>query len=1639
MGLSFDLISEFVKITNDKKESPKEGTVYATVVSGTGGKYVKIDGSDLLTPMETTTDIEDGERVTLMIKDHKAVVTGNVTNPSASTGKVDKVTDSINSVSDRVGTFELVVADKVSTNELEAYKATIEVLIAGKATIEDLTATNAKIENLEVKNAEIENLVAEKATITDLEVVNATIDNLKAKDAEIENAVIKNLEATTADIKVLNADFAQIKTLVNGNLTSDNILSFNLTSEKVTVDDAFIKDAMVDTISAAKINSGEINTNVVTIGSEDGGMLITGSTQQFKDKNGNVRIQIGKDASGDFTFVLYGEDGTGQLINQNGITASAISDGLIVNNMVSDNAAISGGKLDISSVIMEINGDSSTTINSSKIYLNEQKQSLEVAFNSLKTKVDTIQEVTIEGDLNAIVEQVQSNTTKIEANTENIGTLIAEDTVIKKQVTDLKGTVEKTETTLTSKYTSLNQSLEGFKTTVADTYATKSSVTDVVDNLNANYSTTSTMNSAIDQKVQEISASVSSTYATKNEVKTLDDNLKTNYSTTQQMESAINIAKEEINLGVSSVYETKENTTSKINSAVNSIQVGGTNLWVLSDLTDGYESQGNVTSGTAQHKIRQTQIPTNNAKELVYQCWNPLGVTNNTNTNRVAFFDNNHNLISSTQVPKLNGDLYQWQLITIPTNSVYVRLAAICGPNDNTYESSIKIKFEFGNKPTGYNLAPEDVIDDIQTAKHEAITSANNNTTTVIQNYYTKAQTDSQINVAKEAINLGVSTTYETKANVESKVSSSLDSAKSYADTKKTEAINSAASDASTKVNSAKTELNAAIETKANSADVYKKSEVYTRAQTDSQINVAKEAINLGVSTTYETKENTTSKIQNAVNNIQVGGTNLWVISDLTCGYLNVSGAIITENVAGAHMIRNSLIKLNNSREIVYQCWNPNRISNSQYQNRVGFYDSDKNFISLITIPSLTGDSYQCQTFNVPTNAVYMRLAAICGPVNSYSDPSIKIKFELGNKPTDYSLAPEDVTNDISTAKTEAINSANSTLTTTIANYYTKAQTDSAINVAKNEINLGVSSTYETKENTTSKINSAVNNIQVGGTNLWVLSDTVTGYEQDGGIKNFDGSAHKIRQTLIPTNGAKQIIYQCWNPNGVVNESYGNRIAFFNSSKTHMSSVQLNALNGQTYQLQIINIPENTAYVRLAAICGPVNVYDDTIKIKFEFGNKPTDYSLAPEDTYTKEQTNSQINIAKNAINLEVAKKVNSDSIISSINLSPESIRISSNKISIDGAVVINSINSTTSTSITGNRIRTGIISSNNNRIKFDLDNGYILAYDESGSLVGRTVSNKMNNTTIYGMSSAAEAGKYVAMSYKVNSSDSTYSFGVVCTGTDNLGGSSLRRGVNIQAPLHINETTRVNGYLKWDGFSRSSGDKVEIYKTTASTESNIYLRLADDNKTNFRVTCNHFTKGHMAIAKFHYPNSTDGSEAGIDFYASLNMHKWYIQNAKGVSAASLSADSLSLTSDTATVKSSSPVALMALDNDFNDIQQATKTQYIATSTQKQIMHTGTIEIGSDKIEYVELPEDFLMCVDIQIVASPNKLCKFAITSKDEYGFIIETDTENVTFDYVVTGTKMDGAILDLPEEEQHEYCINENDEIVPYSVEQKL
>ena len=62
MELSNDLLSQFAKITNDNKKEEKEVTVYGTTVTDNGKQYVRLDGSDRLTPISTTTDMKPDER-----------------------------------------------------------------------------------------------------------------------------------------------------------------------------------------------------------------------------------------------------------------------------------------------------------------------------------------------------------------------------------------------------------------------------------------------------------------------------------------------------------------------------------------------------------------------------------------------------------------------------------------------------------------------------------------------------------------------------------------------------------------------------------------------------------------------------------------------------------------------------------------------------------------------------------------------------------------------------------------------------------------------------------------------------------------------------------------------------------------------------------------------------------------------------------------------------------------------------------------------------------------------------------------------------------------------------------------------------------------------------------------------------------------------------------------------------------------------------------------------------------------------------------------------------------------------------------------------------------------------------------------
>ena len=395
-------------------------------------------------------------------------------------------------------------------------------------------------------------------------------------------------------------------------------------------------------------------------------------------------------------------------------------------------------------------------------------------------------------------------------------------------------------------------------------------------------------------------------------------------------------------------------------------------------------------------------------------------------------------------------------------------------------------KIELGNKATDWTPAPEDVqvSIDLKASKTDVYSKSE---------VYTKSQTDSAINVAKDSINLGVSNTYETKKNVETKIStassSTLSSAKSYADTKKTEAISTASTDATNKVNSAKTELNTAINKKANSTDVYTKSETYTKAQTDSAIKVAKESIELGVKNTYETKTNVESKISTAVNNIEIGGRNLFLKSDIDkygIGSWVQNGG--TGSVEGVTPDGSKAIKVLGNTGIMYNSWIKLK-RNTTYvysmmmisSGAINIGDStplhmwlntteSSNHLEIITSTSgnISANTWSKVwiVFKTPNtqNTYYMK-PFVYG-IGSNTVYISKVKVEEGNKVTDWTPAPEDIDS--------AINSkANASDVYKKSETYTKNETDSKISVAKNDITLSVSNTYETKTNVTSKVNTA--------------------------------------------------------------------------------------------------------------------------------------------------------------------------------------------------------------------------------------------------------------------------------------------------------------------------------------------------------------------------------------------------------------------------------------------------------------------------------------------------------------------------------------------------------------------------------------
>lgn len=109
MDLSKQLVKDFVEVTGDSKRT--DTTVYGTIVENNGAMCVRIDGSDEITPIVSTTTVKGGDRVTVHIRNHQTMVTGNTTNPSIGINEENGLRSAIEQ---SINSIRLEVADDIN-------------------------------------------------------------------------------------------------------------------------------------------------------------------------------------------------------------------------------------------------------------------------------------------------------------------------------------------------------------------------------------------------------------------------------------------------------------------------------------------------------------------------------------------------------------------------------------------------------------------------------------------------------------------------------------------------------------------------------------------------------------------------------------------------------------------------------------------------------------------------------------------------------------------------------------------------------------------------------------------------------------------------------------------------------------------------------------------------------------------------------------------------------------------------------------------------------------------------------------------------------------------------------------------------------------------------------------------------------------------------------------------------------------------------------------------------------------------------------------------------------------------------------------------------------------------------------------
>ena len=335
------------------------------------GASLKTLGDIRLDPWDIVTAEESGETYNIPVMNITQEYDGGLAMTITAYGKTETETETdYKGPSTKLA--ERTYAEMMLTKELVSKKVDAEWVKANTVTAETIVSVNNELQY--IKNNYLKS--------NEADIKFATIEEEKVIKSDIEH-----LHAGYEKVGILDGDVADIKTLMFGSASGGSLTTEFSNAIVSLIGDAQIKSAMIESIDAKKITALDINTTSMKVHSESGLSYWQDNTIVISDGT-RTRVQLGKDASADYNMYIWDKAGN-LMFDALGLTAKGIQREIIRNDMVSQDAGISAGKLDIGSLFEVINKDESHTLKSSKIYVDADNQTLDVSFKTITTKTNT--------------------------------------------------------------------------------------------------------------------------------------------------------------------------------------------------------------------------------------------------------------------------------------------------------------------------------------------------------------------------------------------------------------------------------------------------------------------------------------------------------------------------------------------------------------------------------------------------------------------------------------------------------------------------------------------------------------------------------------------------------------------------------------------------------------------------------------------------------------------------------------------------------------------------------------------------------------------------------------------------------------------------------------------------------------------------------------------------------------------------------------------------------------------------------------------------------------------------------------------------------------------------------------------------